>query len=83
MNFRVITKNHAADSKNKVPPKIDFRADRTHESHPTVWELSVTSTLTLVFTRTNPMHTKLFKVTCPEINLDVLKAFSLENSFLK
>ena len=23
----------------KVPPKIDFRADGTHESHPTAWEL--------------------------------------------
>ena len=25
--------------KNKVPQKIDFRADGTHESHPTAWEL--------------------------------------------
>ena len=25
--------------KNKVCPKIDFRADGTHESHPTAWEL--------------------------------------------
>ena len=30
--------NHAADSKIG-PPKIDFRADETHESHPTAWEL--------------------------------------------
>ena len=26
--------------KNKVPRKIDFRADRTHESIPTAWELT-------------------------------------------
>ena len=25
--------------KNRVPRKIDFRADGTHESHPTAWEL--------------------------------------------
>ena len=25
--------------RNKVPLKIDFRADRTHESYPTAWEL--------------------------------------------
>ena len=40
MNFRIITKNHAADSKIGSPPKIDFRADETHESHPTAWELT-------------------------------------------
>ena len=34
MNFRIITKNHAADL-NKVPKKNDFRADGTHESDPT------------------------------------------------
>ena len=39
MNFRMITKNHAADSKIRSPEKIDFRADGTHESHPTAWEL--------------------------------------------
>ena len=32
-------KDHAADSKMRSSPKIDFRADGTHESHPTVWEL--------------------------------------------
>ena len=26
---------------NKVPQKIDFRADGTHESHPTAWELII------------------------------------------
>ena len=39
MNFRIIKKNHAADSKIRFPRKIDFRADGTHESHPTAWEL--------------------------------------------
>ena len=39
MNFRTITKNHAADSKIRSPRKIDFRAEGTHESHPTTWEL--------------------------------------------
>ena len=39
MNFRIITKNHASDSKIMSPQKIDFRADKTHESHPTAWEL--------------------------------------------
>ena len=32
-------KNHAADSKIRSPEKIDFRADGTHESHPTALEL--------------------------------------------
>ena len=39
MNFRIITKNHAVDSKIISPQKIDFRADGTHEFHPTAWEL--------------------------------------------
>ena len=38
MNFRIITKNRAADSKIGSPEKIDFRAVATHESHPTAWE---------------------------------------------
>ena len=38
-NLRIITKNHAADSKKKVPRKIDFRANGTHESHPTALKL--------------------------------------------
>ena len=38
MNFRIITKSHAADSKIGSPQ--NFRADGTHESHPTAWELS-------------------------------------------
>ena len=28
MNFRIITKNHAADSEIAFPHKIDFRADQ-------------------------------------------------------
>ena len=40
MNLRIITKNHAADSEIDSPLKIDFRADWTHESIPTAWELS-------------------------------------------
>ena len=39
MNLRIITKNHAADSEIDSPLKIDFRADETHESIPTAWEL--------------------------------------------
>ena len=41
MNFRIITKNHAADSKISFPRKIDFRADGTYESQPTAWELKL------------------------------------------
>ena len=40
MNFRIITKNHACDSKIRSPHKIDFRRNGTHDSHPTAWELS-------------------------------------------
>ena len=39
MNWRIITKNHAADSKIGSPLKIDFRADWTHEYIPTAWDL--------------------------------------------
>ena len=39
MNFRIIMKNHAADSKIGFPLQIDFRADWTHESIPIAWEL--------------------------------------------
>ena len=39
MNFRKPTKNHANDSQIGSPQKIDFRAVRTHESHPTACEL--------------------------------------------
>ena len=39
MNLRIITKNHAADSKIGYPFKIDSRADWTHESIPTAWEV--------------------------------------------
>ena len=38
---RIITKNHAADSKIGSPQKIDFRAVETHESNPKAWELSL------------------------------------------
>ena len=41
MNFRIITKNLAPDSKIGSPLKIDFRADLTHEPIPTAWELIV------------------------------------------
>ena len=40
MNLRVITKNHAAYSKVRFPQKIDYRADETHQSHPTALELT-------------------------------------------
>ena len=39
MNLRIKTKNHATDSKIGSPLQIDFRADWTHESIPTAWEL--------------------------------------------
>ena len=43
MNFRIKKKNHASDSKIGSLHKIDFRADGTHESHPTAWELNINS----------------------------------------
>ena len=43
LNFRIITKNHAADLKIGFAQKIDFRAVGAHESHPTAWELSFSS----------------------------------------
>ena len=39
MNLRIITKNHADDSKKGSPLKIDFKAEWTHESMPTAWVL--------------------------------------------
>ena len=39
MSLRLKTKNQAAVSKIESPLKIDFRADWTHESNPTAWEL--------------------------------------------
>ena len=39
MTSRIITKNHAADSKIGSLLKIDFRADWTREFNPTAWEL--------------------------------------------
>ena len=41
MNLRIITKNHADDSKIGSSLKIDFKAKWTHESMPTAWVLSV------------------------------------------
>ena len=43
MNLRMITKNLEADLKIGSPLKIDFRADWTHESNPTAWELNTTN----------------------------------------
>ena len=40
MNLRIITKNHADDSKIGFPLKIDFKAKWTHESMPTAWVLT-------------------------------------------
>ena len=37
IDFRIITKNHAADSKIGCARKMDFRAAETHGSHPTAW----------------------------------------------
>ena len=48
MNFRIITKNHAADSKIRSPKKMDFRADEIHESHPTAWELKLFSIIIFI-----------------------------------
>ena len=39
INLRIITKNHAADSKKRSPHEIDFKAVGTNESYPTAWEL--------------------------------------------
>ena len=39
MNLRIITKN-LGRVKNRVPLKIDFRADWTYESNSTAWELN-------------------------------------------
>ena len=47
MNLRIITKNHAAESKIASAFKIDFRADWTHESIPTAWELTLKSGISL------------------------------------
>ena len=49
MNLRIITKNHTADSKIGSPLKINFRADWTHESIPTAWELNYETSLTRIF----------------------------------
>ena len=40
MNFRILTKNHAADSEIGSSRKINFRAHGTHKSHQTAWELN-------------------------------------------
>ena len=41
MNLRIVTKNNVADSKIGSPVKLDFRADWTHKSIPTAWELKM------------------------------------------
>ena len=41
MNLRIITKNHADDSKIGSPLKIDFKTEWTHESMPTAWVLNI------------------------------------------
>ena len=40
-NLRIITKNHAVDLKIGSTLEIDFRADWTHESNPTAWEVTL------------------------------------------
>ena len=45
MNLRIITKNHADDSKIGSLLKIDFKAEWTHESMPTAWELEILESL--------------------------------------
>ena len=47
MNLRIITKNHATDSKIGSPLKIDFKAEWTHESMPTAWELKLSNSSAL------------------------------------
>ena len=39
LSLRIITRNHAAHLKLRSPQQIDFRADWTHESNATAWEL--------------------------------------------
>ena len=39
MNFRITRNNHAAGLKIGFPPKVNFRAEETHESNPTAREL--------------------------------------------
>ena len=43
MNLRIITKNHADDSKIGSSLKIDYKAEWTHESMPTASELKKSS----------------------------------------
>ena len=51
LNLRIITKKHAADSKIGSPLSTDFRADGTHESHPTAWELITRDSVKSYFIR--------------------------------
>ena len=41
INLRIITKNHAADSKEGSLFKNDFSADWAYEFIPTAWELKM------------------------------------------
>ena len=47
MDIRIITNNHAAESKIGSSQKINFRADQTHESHPTAWESTTSWAFTI------------------------------------
>ena len=60
MNSRIITKNHAADSKIRFSQKFDFRADGTHESQPTAWELRFKSDTSPIRNRTGIDNTLRF-----------------------
>ena len=47
--FQKLTKNHASDSIKGSPRKIELRADGTHDSHPTAWELTYEPMIILNF----------------------------------
>ena len=51
-----MTKNHEALSKNVSSPKINFTADRPHESHPTAWELTIKLSLEHVLVPKHEVH---------------------------
>ena len=45
--FEDNNENFCSRFKNKIPLKIDFRADWTHESNPTAWELIINKLIIL------------------------------------
>ena len=53
MYLRIITKNLAVDSNIGSCLKIDFRADWTHESNLTAWELKIRIIIYLTITPSN------------------------------